>query len=92
MIRSFRCDDTKALARGFASRRFRAIEMQARTRLARIEAATCLDDLARIPGNRLEALSGNRKGQYSVRINNQWRICFVWSMQGPEGVEIVDYH
>ena len=92
MIQSFRCAQTQGLASGIASRKFRAIETQARTRLARLEAATCLDDLARIPGNRLEALAGSRKGQYSIRINDQWRLCFVWSLQGAKDVEIVDYH
>ncbi|MBM3737667.1 MAG: excinuclease ABC subunit A [Acidobacteria bacterium] len=92
MIRSFRCRDTEDLSRGISVRRFRAFENQARTRLARLQAAASLDDLARIPGNRLEALAADRRGQYSIRVNDQWRICFVWGEKGPEAVEIVDYH
>ena len=78
--------------RGFSSRRFRNIEMSARTRLDRLHAATSLEDLARIPGNRLETLSGNRKGQHSIRINDRWRICFRWEKGDAFDVEIVDYH
>ena len=61
-------------------------------KLAILDAATTLDDLRVPPGNRLEALKGDRKGQYSIRINDQWRICFIWKDSGPEMVEIVDYH
>ena len=92
MIRSFRCKETKELNDGYGSRRFQGIEMAARTRLARLEAATSLQDLARIQGNRLEALKDDRKGQYRIRINQQWRICFRWTERGAEDVEIVDYH
>ena len=91
MIVSFRCDETEA-HRGFGSRRFRGIETAARTRLARLDAATSLNDLAQIRGNRLEALKGDRIGQHSIRINNQWRICFQWRDGNAHQVEIVDYH
>jgi toxin HigB-1 len=92
MIRTFRCDQTALLHSGFASRKFRNIEMATRTRLARLHAATSLEDLARIPGNRMEALTGGRKGQHSIRINDQWRICFRWEKGDAFEVEIVDYH
>lgn len=73
---------------------FAAIERAARLKLDRLEAAATLRDLAALPGNRLEALKGDRKGQYSIRINDQWRICFEWidGAQGPSNVEIIDYH
>jgi proteic killer suppression protein len=68
------------------------IEEQARTRLIRLDAATSLDDLRALRGNRLEALRGGRKGQFSIRINDQYRICFKWKAEGPIDVEIADYH
>jgi len=68
------------------------IEEQARTRLIRLDSATSLEDLRALRGNRLEALSGNRKGQFSIRINDQYRICFNWDAKGPTDVEITDYH
>jgi proteic killer suppression protein len=73
---------------------FSGIERPARLKLDRLEAATALKDLAALPGNRLEALKGDRKGQYSIRINDQWRICFEWpaGSPGPVNVEIIDYH
>ena len=73
---------------------FSAIERQARMKLDRLDAATGVKDLAILPGNRFESLSGDRKGQYSVRVNDQWRVCFEWpsGASGPENVEIVDYH
>lgn len=73
---------------------FSGIETPARLKLDRLEAATCVQDLAGLPGNRLEALKGDRKGQFSIRINDQWRICFEWpkGSRGPHNVEIVDYH
>lgn len=73
---------------------FAAVERAARLKLDRLEAAATLRDLAALPGNRLEALKGDRKGQYSIRINDQWRICFEWidGAQGPSNVEITDYH
>ena len=92
MIRSFRCPETEALHQGLSSRRFRGIETAARTRLARLQAATSLDDLAAIRGNRLEALRGERAGQYSIRINDRWRICFIWREGHAYDAEIVDYH
>jgi len=92
MIQSFSNKDTAALFDRKFVKRFSAFERQARRKLEIIEAATSLDDLRSPPGNRLEALSGNRKGQHSIRINGQWRICFVWKTDGPHHVEIVDYH
>ena len=68
------------------------IEEQARTRLIRLDSATSLEDLRALRGNRLEALSGSRKGQFSIRINDQYRICFHWEAKGPTDVEITDYH
>lgn len=68
------------------------IEEQARTRLIRLDSATSLEDLRALRGNRLEALSGDRKGQFSIRINDQYRICFNWEAKGPSDVEITDYH
>jgi proteic killer suppression protein len=92
MIRSFRCADTQALAGGVRVRRFIAFEKVARRKLLQLAIAATLDDLRVPPGNRLELLRGDRQGQYSIRINDQWRICFTWSEAGPEAVEIVDYH
>jgi toxin HigB-1 len=92
MIRSFQCPDTKRLAQGWAVPRFQAFERVARRKLRQLEIADCLDDLRIPPGNRLEALRGDRAGQHSIRINNQYRLCFLWSEAGPEDVEIVDYH
>lgn len=91
-IRSFRCADTEALYEGKHPRRFRNIESVAQRKLQMLDDATELRDLKSPPGNRLEALSGNRVGQHSIRINDQWRVCFVWGKTGPENVEIVDYH
>ncbi len=92
MIQSFACRETEALFHRIRSRRFGAIERQARRKLLMLEAAYALEDLRRPPGNRLEALRGDRHGQRSIRINDQWRICFVWTQTGPQNVEIVDYH
>ncbi len=91
MIKSFRCRDTEALANDEPVKRFRTIERVARRKLEVLESAGRLSDLRSPPGNRLEALKGDRKGQYSIRINDQWRICFRWD-EGAEAVEIVDYH
>ena len=92
MIRSFRCKDTERLFQRESVRRFKAIEAVARRKLEMIEAAQTLQDLRVPPGNRLEALKGDRKGQHSIRVNAQWRICFVWREGAAENVEIVDYH
>jgi proteic killer suppression protein len=92
MIRSFRCADTKALANGWAVPRFQAFERVARRKLRQLEIAQRLEDLRVPPGNRLEQLRGDRAGQHSIRINDQYRLCFLWSDSGPEDVEIVDYH
>lgn len=91
-IRSFLCADTEALYEGRRPRRFRNIETVAQRKLQMLEDAEELRDLASPPGNRLEALKDDRKGQHSIRINDQWRVCFVWTATGPENVEIVDYH
>jgi toxin HigB-1 len=92
MIRSFRCQETEAIHNGFGSRKFRSIEEQARKRLRWLDAATSLIDLAAIRSNRLETLKRTRAGQYSIRINDQWRICFSWREGNAHDVEIVDYH
>lgn len=92
MIRSFRCAETEALAKGVRVRRFVNIEAVARRKLRQLEIASRLEDLRVPPGNRLEALKGRRSGQYSIRINDQWRVCFRWSGAGADEVEIVDYH
>jgi toxin HigB-1 len=92
VIASFRDRDTRALAAGQRIRRFHGIEKIARRKLRMIQAATQLIDLASPPGNRLETLAGDRKGQYSIRVNDQWRICFIWRSDGAHEVEIVDYH
>ena len=92
MIQSFRCSDSAALHQRRRVARWVNIEAVARRKLDQLDAAGELRDMAAPPGNRLEALSGNRKGQHSVRVNDQFRVCFVWTSQGPKDVEIVDYH
>ena len=92
MIRSFRCAETQALFETGRSRRFAAILREAERKLAQLDAAQTLDFLKAPPGNRLEALRGDRTGQHSVRVNDQFRLCFRWTESGPEDVEIVDYH
>lgn len=92
MIQSFRCADTQALFTAGKCRRFAAIAAVATRKLQQLDAAATLEFLRSPPGNRLEALSGNRAGQYSIRVNDQWRVCFVWTDAGPVQVEIVDYH
>ncbi len=92
MILSFRDSDTEALARGKRVKRFVAFESVARRKLRQLEIAGRLDDLRVPPGNKLEALKGDRAGQHSIRVNDQYRVCFVWTAAGPEDVEIVDYH
>lgn len=92
MIHSFRCKDTQALFEGECPRRLRAIQAVAERKLAQLDAAQTLAFLRSPPGNRLEALRGDRAGQHSIRINDQFRVCFVWTDHGPADVEIVDYH
>jgi len=92
MIRAFRDSDTRRLFERERVARFRNIESVARRKLEILDAAHRLDELRVPPGNRLEALTRDRNGQHSIRINDQWRICFVWRMDGAEDVEIVDYH
>lgn len=92
MIQSFKCKDTLALYEGKSPRRFRSLATVAERKLAQLEAAQTLDFLKAPPGNHLEALKGDRKGQHNIRINDQWRICFAWTEVGPADVEIVDYH
>ena len=92
MIRSFACADTEALFLSRQVSRFRNIERVARRKLLQIHAATELASLRIPPGNQLEALKADRRGQHSIRVNDQWRICFVWKSDGAHNVEIVDYH
>jgi proteic killer suppression protein len=94
VILSYRDERTKDFAMGKRVKAFSGIEHSARLKLDRLEAATSMLDLAALPGNRFEALKGKRKGQYSIRINDQWRVCFEWpdKSPGPTNVEIVDYH
>ncbi len=92
MTRSFACTDTEALFHSRVVSRFRNIERVARRKLLQIHAATELASLRVPPGNQLEALKADRKGQHSIRINDQWRICFVWKSDGAHSVEIVDDH
>ena len=94
MIVSYRDKQTRSFAGGQRVKAFSGIERAARLKLDRLEAAVVLRDLAALPGNRLEGLKGDRKGQYSIRVNDRWRICFEWleGAPGPSNVEIVDYH
>jgi proteic killer suppression protein len=92
MIRGFKAADVERLWLGETVRRWAGIEKQAKRKLDMLDSAVRLNDLRSPPGNRLEALAGNRKGQHSIRINAQWRLCFVWTEEGPTEVEIVDYH
>jgi len=92
MIRTFRSRDTERLAADQSVRQFRSIERAARRKLDLLAGASRLDDLRALPGNRLEALKGDRGGQYSIRINDQWRLCFRWQDGDAFDVEIVDYH
>jgi len=92
VILSLSCSDTQALAGGERVERFIAFERVARRKLRQLEIAMRFDDLRIPPGNRLERLKGSRDGQMSIRINDQWRICFRWSSIGAEDVEIIDYH
>jgi len=92
MIRSFRCKDTERLAGGYRVRRFQPFERVAQRKLAQLDAAATLDFLRVPPGNRLEALKGDRQGYYSIRINDQWRLCFRFERGNVYEAEIVDYH
>ncbi|MFA5717339.1 MAG: type II toxin-antitoxin system RelE/ParE family toxin [Desulfobulbaceae bacterium] len=92
MIKSFKCTDTERLFNDFDVRKFRSISRIARIKLEVLNAAVSLNSLSVPPWNRLEQLKGNRKGQYSIRINDQWRICFVWKDEHAIDVEMVDYH
>ena len=92
MIRSFRCRDTERLARGHRVPRFAGFERIARRKLAQLDAAATLDFLRAPPGNRLEALRGDRRGSYSIRINDRWRLCFRFVDEDAYDAEIVDYH
>lgn len=94
MIHSYADKDTELFARGERVKRFEGFTRAARMKMDRLELAKCLEDLAILPGNRLEKLRGDRDGQYSLRINDQWRVCFRWNEQEAlfEDVEIVDYH
>ena len=92
MIRSFRCAETERLFRRLPSRRFRSFQRVALRKLVILDSASTLDDLRIPPANRLEKLKGDRKGQHSMRINDQWRVCFRWRDGDAHDVEIVDYH
>ena len=91
-ILSFRCEDTEALYEDRKPKRWKNIEAVAQRKLQMIDDAVELKDLRSPPGNHLEELKGGRKGQYSIRINKQLRICFVWTATGPKNVKIIDYH
>jgi len=92
VIKSFRCDETERLFHRQARRKFRAVERRALRKLDMLDAASDLRTLGAIPGNRLERLRGDREGQYSIRINDQWRVCFTWRAGDAYDVEITDYH
>ena len=92
MIKSFVCEETAALFAGARAKRFANIANVATRKLQQLDSAAKFEGLRVPPGNRLEALSGDRKGQHSIRINDQWRLCFVWKADGVHDVEIVDYH
>ena len=92
MIKRFKCRETQALFEGKRSPRFANIASEAIRKLQMLHAVERLESLRIPPQNRLEALKGDRKGQWSIRVNDQWRVCFVWTSEGPKDVEIVDYH
>ena len=92
MIQSFACTETRSIFEGRASRRFSSVRQQLERRLQLLHNAKRVEDLRLPPGNRLEALRGNRAGQFSIRVNDQFRLCFRWPAAGPSDVECVDYH
>lgn len=92
MIKKFKCKETEQLFNDLDVKRFRSFSRPARIKLEVLNAAVSLNSLRIPPGNRLEQLKGNRRGQHSIRINDQWRICFIWEDDGAIDVEIVDYH
>lgn len=92
MIKTFSCGDTEKVAHGLAVRRWCNVARQIQRKLAYLNAAKELSDLCSPPGNRLEALWGDRVGQYSIRVNDQYRVCFIWRDGNCYGVEVVDYH
>jgi toxin HigB-1 len=92
MIRSFHDRDTERLFHGHVVRKWRAFARQAEKRLRILDAADTLQSLRGLPSNRLEVLKGDRRGQHSIRINDQWRVCFIWRKDGAHQVEITDYH
>jgi toxin HigB-1 len=92
MVKGFRCAASRALFETGKSKRFSNIAKIATRKLAQLDAANTLEFLRSPPGNRLEALAGDRKGQYSIRMNDQFRLCFRWTTEGPIDIEIVDYH
>ncbi len=92
MIKSFKCEDTASIFAGERVKRFANIASVATRKLQQLDSAATLDAMRVPPGNRLEARAGDRRGQHSIRINDQWRVCFVWKTDGPHDVEIVDYH
>ena len=92
LLRSFKCKDTEKLFNDYRVRRFQAFETVARRKLKMLDDASSLNDLTALPGNRLEAPRGSRRGQHSIRVNDQYRICFEWRAGDAHSVEIVDYH
>ena len=92
MIKTFKCKNTEKLFDDDDIKKFRSISRTARLKLEVLNAAVSLNSLKVPPGNRLEQLKGDRKGQHSIRVNNQWRVCFVWKGENAFDVEIVDYH